>query len=87
MQRKDLSQKKFVVFIMAELFARDLNEAVKKKFISSCSVETIYNGVHCCWTHDRYKDEIFKEVAKVLKNEYNLDFEELKSMALKEKEI
>lgn len=87
MQRKDLSDKSFVIFIMAELFARDLYEAVKKKFISRNSIEAIYNGVHCCWTHDKYKDDIFKMVEKVLKNEYNLDFEEVKGMALQEKMI
>lgn len=85
MQRKDLNQKDFVVFIMVELFARDLYDAVKRKYISRNSIEVIYNSVHCCWTHEKYKDDIYIAVTKVLKDEYNLDFEEIKRMAPKEK--
>ena len=83
MKRKDMSDKDFNIMITSELFAREIQLTIDDGSFENETLDIILNSIEVTYDQHKYKKEVYKETAKILKNEYDLDMEELKQICRK----
>ncbi|MDD3453533.1 MAG: hypothetical protein PHN42_04630 [Bacilli bacterium] len=77
MKRKEMTELDFNITIQAERFAREIYETINDGSFENETFEKIFNASTNTWICDKYINQIYKKTEVLLKDEYDLDMNEL----------
>jgi hypothetical protein len=83
MKRKDMTEYEFRTYIISELFAREIQFTIDDGSFRSETLDRILNSIDVSWDIDKYRNSVYKLTEKILKEEYDLNMEDLKSICSK----
>jgi hypothetical protein len=77
MKRKEMTELDFNITIQAERFAREIFDTINDGSFENETLEKIFNASRDSWVCDNYINQIYKKAEVLLKDEYDLDMNEL----------